>query len=60
MKSDRMYLIFYGIYFLLLAVAWWVASEPWRGVIFGLTYTSATVAIVTFGYLLDGRRSKSS
>lgn len=60
MKPDRIYLILYGIYFLLLAIAWLVAPEAWRGVIFFVTYASASVAIVTLGYFLDRRQGKGS
>lgn len=60
MKPDRIYLILYGVYFLLLAIAWVVAPEAWRGGIFFVTYTSATVAIVTLGYLLESREGKCS
>lgn len=55
MKPERIYLVLYGLYFLLLAVAWIVAPEAWHGVVFFVTYVSASVAIVTLGYLIDRR-----
>jgi hypothetical protein len=57
MKTDRIYLVLYGLYFLLLAVAWHIAPEAWRGLIFFVTYASASIAIVTLGYLIDSKQS---
>lgn len=57
MKTDRIYLVLYGLYFLLLAAAWQIAPEVWRGPIFFVTYASASVVIVTLGYWIDSKQS---
>lgn len=53
MRPNLIYLAAYCLYFLLLALAWLVASPGWQSLVFFLTYVSATVAIATLGYLID-------